>query len=305
MSKSEKLAENPFCNFYTSNDNVSSGIEFDKKGSFVGQQGGLNTDHDVQHILYSDNDHVYESLDTSTPLTSSVYPSNKRLEFQRLESDIMESEQQVDLRVKNSKHFKRNDWPICFPIIRFNIKEDIPFEHRFKITFTYGLWIVLIITLILNLIGCIMMYMGGDLENIWVNVVISCVYLVFVTIASFLLWFRPLYNAFSTGYATYYVMFFFFGFWHIVLLLFAFCGVYGSGFMGILNAKWLLEITVIPPGTVGCVTSGLFLFQVIGLLYIYCRVFIHYKSQGLKFANARNEVATKGLKAFLTRNSNV
>ena len=149
------------------------------------------------------------------------------------------------------------------------------------------------------------MYMGGDLENIQINVVISCVYLVFVTIASFLLWFRPLYNAFSTGYATYYVMFFFFGFWHIALSLFALFGFYGSGFMGILNAKRFLEMTVIPPGTVGCVTSGLFLFQVIGLSYIYCKVFIHYNSRGLKFANARNEVATKGLKVFLLRNSSI
>ena len=268
MSKSEKQAENPFCNFYTSNDNFSSGIEVDNKGYYVGQQGVLNTDHDVQNINYSDNDYGHEDLDTSTPLTSSVYPSNKMLEFQPHENDIAESEQQIDLRLRNSKHFKRNDWPVCFPIIRFNIKEDIPFEHRFKITFTYGLWIVLLITLILNLIGCIMMYMGGDLVRIWVNVVISCVYLVFVTPASFLLWFRPLYNAFSTGYATYYVMFFFFGFWHIVLLSFAFCGLYGSGFMGVLNARWLLDLTVIPPGTVGCVISGLFLFQVIGLSYI-------------------------------------
>ena len=295
MSKSEKLAENPFYNFYTSNDNVSSGIEFDNKGYYVGQQGGLSSDHDVQNIDYSDNDHVHEDLDTS----------NKKLEFQRLENDIPDSEQQIDLRMKNSKHFKRNNWPVCFPIIRFNIKEDIPFEHRFKITFTYGLWIVLLLTLILNLVGCIMVFMGGDVGYNWLNLVMSCIYLVVITPASFLLWFRPLYNAFSTGYATYYVMFFFFGFWHIALLSFAFCGIYNSGFMGVMNAKWFLEMTIIPPGVVGCIISGLFLFQVIALSYIYCKVFMHYKSQGLKFANARNEVATRGLKVFLSRNSSI
>ena len=100
------------------------------------------------------------------------------------------------------------------------------------------------------------------------DLVISCIYLVFVTPASFLLWFRPLYNAFSTGYATYYVTFSCFCFWHIVLLSFAFCGIYDSGFMEIMNIQWFLKFPQLGTGSVGCVISGLFLFQVIGLSYI-------------------------------------
>ena len=214
MSNSQKLAENPFVDFYDNNNNDYNELHDSNKLNIYGN------DDDTR------NNDVYETDDLETPTqsTSFVYPSNRNLE--QRENDLRRREEEIDLRENNLKKFGRNNWPAFYPLIYLNIKEEIPHEHRYKTTFSYYLWIALCGTLILNWIGCLFILIEGEGFE---PLAASSAYLVFITPASFLLWFRPLYNALMKGHAFYYLLFLFFGAWHIIFSLYCTIGFSSTG----------------------------------------------------------------------------
>ncbi|KAJ2931884.1 hypothetical protein H1R20_g5215, partial [Candolleomyces eurysporus] len=61
---------------------------------------------------------------------------------------------------------------------------------------------------------------GSDLAS-------SIGYLVFITLASFLLWYRPIYNGYMKEQALYYYFYFFFGGFHLLFSLYMIVGIPG------------------------------------------------------------------------------
>ena len=67
----------------------------------------------------------------------------------------------------------------------------------------------------------------------------------------------------------------------------------------------MLRNKTLVAGIIGCVTSTLWAIQTFGLSYIYHDVYKQYKAQGLTFNKAKDEITTRGFRAFISRSSTV
>ncbi|TFK42531.1 scamp family-domain-containing protein [Crucibulum laeve] len=248
------------------------------------------------------------SLDTNPfddppaqPSASSYSAEQARLEeIRRREQDLERREAELNNKAENLRKNGRKNWPPFFHLIFHSIQDEIPEASRPLITRLYQLWLVLVATLIINMVACICILISGSQEG-GRDLGASIGYVFTITITSFLLWYRPIYNGYMKEQALYYYLYFFFCGFHLLYSIYMIIGVPSTGSAGLVQTirmfgghHWVAAIfgTI---ATVGWTVQGL------GNAYYYRMIYAHHTAAGHTMEKAKSELATHGAKAYFTR----
>jgi secretory carrier-associated membrane protein len=168
--------------------------------------------------------------DPTTPTTHSATSPSHAAEAARLEQlrqrelDLERREQELAAKANNLRHHGKNNWPPFFPLIFHSIADEIPEASRPLITRLYQLWLVLLLTLIVNMVACIFILLAGADDGAR-DLGASIGYLFIISVTSFLLWYRPIYNGYMKEQSLYFYFYFFFGGFHLLFSVYMIIGV--------------------------------------------------------------------------------
>ncbi|KAF9564597.1 scamp-domain-containing protein [Agrocybe pediades] len=221
-------------------------------------------------------------------------------EIQRRERDLERREAEINNKAEHIRRHGRNNFPPFFPLIYHSIAEEIPEAWRPLITRLYQLWLVLFGTLIVNMIACIFILTAGSPAG-GSDLGASIGYLIFISIFSFLLWYRPIYNGFMKEQALYYYFYFFFGGFHLLFSLYMIIGFQGTGSAGLIQTISAFSHHFWVAGALGLVATVGWTVQGVGNAYYYRLIYQHHTAEGHTMAKAKTELASHGAKTYFTR----
>src|SRR5690606_30361177 len=93
-------------------------------------------------------------------------------------------------------------------------------------------WMLTVLSLLFNLIGCLCILIAGLGGQ---DFGFSIMYLVLIPPLAFILWYRPVYNAFMKDNSFYFVLFLFFNGCHVLFMLYLVMGAPETGAAGFIN----------------------------------------------------------------------
>ncbi|GAA5830245.1 hypothetical protein JCM11251_001282 [Rhodosporidiobolus azoricus] len=244
----------------------------------------------------------YNKSSYSLPQTQPAQPDvQARLdELQRREQELAARETALQNKAEHIRKHGRNNWPPGpFPLLFHDIEQEVPEQHRATVLTLYRVWMFLVLTLIINLVGAVLLLISGS-SNGGSDLGAGIMYLPVISVLSFLLWYRPVYNAYAKEYSFFYYIFFLFGGFHIAFCVYMFIGVPSSGSAGLINLISRFANGHIVAGvfcvlaTVGWAMEGL------AFLWMYKNVWAHsHGEQGHSLAQAKQEIQMYGLKQYL------
>lgn len=243
---------------------------------------------------YDDDD----NLETPTQSNSFTYPTTST---DQREENIARREVDIELRENRMKQFGRNNWPPFYPLIYLDIREEIPPEHRSMTLLAYRLWMFLVGVFAINWVGCLLLLIQGDGFE---SLAAASGYLLIIPL-SFLLWFRPLYNALMKGHAFYFLVYLFFGGCHIAFSIYVFIGIPSTGGDGLINTIRAFTSGKIASGVLGIISTVGWTIQGLGLAWVYLQVYRLYRQKGLTIDAAKSEVTAHGFRAYFSRSSSI
>ncbi|PAV23907.1 scamp-domain-containing [Pyrrhoderma noxium] len=211
----------------------------------------------------------------------------RQAELDAREAQIRREQEQLSNARKNG----RNNWPPFFPLIYHEIEVEIPNDSRPLIWHIYYLWLILCGTLIINMIACIFILISGSSDG-GRDLGSSIGYIPVIGILSFLLWYRPIYNAYMKEQALYYYFYFFFCGWHIIFSIYMIIGIPGTGSAGLIQMIQMYANGHIAAGVLGTVATVGWVVQGLGILFYYRQIWLHHNAQGHTIDNAKTELAT-------------
>jgi len=221
-------------------------------------------------------------------------------ELRRREQDLERREAELNNKVEHIRKHGRNNWPPFLPLIFHSIRDEIPEASRPLVTRLYQLWLVLFGTLIINMVACIFILIAGSSDG-GKDLGASIGYLFMISITSFLLWYRPVYNGYMKEQALYYYLYFFFCGFHLVFSVYMIIGVPSTGSAGLIQTiqmfsrhHWVAAI-LCTIATVGWTLQG------VGHAFYYRQIWAHHTAAGHTMEKAKTELATHGAKAYFTR----
>ncbi|KAJ3071195.1 hypothetical protein HDU98_005677 [Podochytrium sp. JEL0797] len=218
--------------------------------------------------------------------------------LRKKEADLLAREQQLAHAERNAPVSRVPNFPYLWPVMFHNIKVDIPLKNQRTMVWMYRSWMFVSVCLFVNAVAAMVVMLSHPtgVTTAARDFGVSMVYWVGVMVASFYLWYRPVYNAFLKESSMYFNFYFFFGAWHIAFDFYMFLGIPGSGSAGIIYAMSLLtdDQSKLAGGIVCCISSAFWLLSGIFSLTMYRLTHKHYRSQGLTSEEAQNE-AMKGV----------
>ena len=173
---------------------------------------------------------------------------------------------------------------------------EIPEQHRSTVRQLYRLWLLVPLLLFWNFIACFSLLLshasgvttaatdfGGSITNFFL-----------IGIASFYLWYRPVYNAFMKESSFYFYMFFIFGGFHFLFSIYMMIGIPGSGSGGLINMISMYSDSNLHyiSGTLCLIDSLLWSIMTIFMGILWKKVQRHFSASGMTVDQARNEVVT-------------
>ncbi|KAF9265438.1 scamp-domain-containing protein [Marasmius fiardii PR-910] len=264
------------------------------------------------------------SLDAN-PFDDPQDDHNGRMEqLRQREADLARRETELNKRAEQIRAHGRKNWPpsklaLVFPIIYHDIKEEIPEASRALITRLYQLWLVLFVTLILNMIACIFILVAGSADG-GKDVGSSIGYLFIISITSFLLWYRPIYNGYMKEQSLYYYLYFFFCGWHLIFSIYMIIGIPSTGSAGLIQTVQMFSRHQWAAAVLGLVATVGWVLQGLGNAFYYRQIYAHHTAVGHTMekvggfsitsirsrslplnSKAKTELATHGAKAYFTR----
>lgn len=87
-------------------------------------------------------------------------------DLERRERDLEARERALSERAEHIRKHGRNNFPPFFPLIFHSIPDEIPEPSRPLITRLFQLWLVLAVTLIVNLVACIVLVVSGQGDGV-------------------------------------------------------------------------------------------------------------------------------------------
>ncbi|KAF4576436.1 hypothetical protein EYR36_004413 [Pleurotus pulmonarius] len=239
--------------------------------------------------------------DPAPPQSSSHAAEAARLEeLRRREQDLERREQELTQKAEHIRKHGRNNWPPFFPLIFHSIQDEIPEASRPLVTRLYQLWLVLALTLILNMVACIFVLLAGSSDG-GKDLGASIGYLVFISVASFLLWYRPIYNGYMKEQSLYYYFYFFFGGFHLLFSIYMIIGIPSTGSAGLIQTIQMYARHAWVAAVLGTVTTVGWTVQGLGNAFYYRQIYAHHTAAGHSMEKAKAELATHGAKAYFTR----
>jgi len=221
-------------------------------------------------------------------------------ELARREAALNAREQELNRRQETMKRTAPNNWPFFFPLIYHSIPDEIPEASRPLITRLYQLWLVLLGTLIINFVACLFILFAGSPDG-GHDVGASAMYMPVIGIASFLLWYRPIYNAYMKEQSLYYYLYFFFGGFHLLFSIYMIIGIPSTGSAGIIQTIGMYAGVHIVAGVLGTVASVGWVLQGLGNAFYFRQIWSHHNTAGHSFQQAKTELATHGAKSYFSR----
>ncbi|KAH9981185.1 scamp-domain-containing protein [Lactifluus volemus] len=244
---------------------------------------------------FADPDSVNKSSNYSQERTASRV-ANLDLREQDLERRERELQQKADTIRKHG----RNNWPPFFPLVYHDISDEIPEASRPLITRLYILWLVLAGTLIVNMVACIFVLTSGGPDGVK-DLIVSIIIVPLISVLSFLLWYRPIYNGYMKEQSLYYYIYFFFCGWHLAFSLYMFLGIPSTGSAGIIQTIQRFSHRAFVAGIFGAIATVGWAIQGLGNAFYYRQIWTHGTAAGHTMEKAKSELATQGARAYLTR----
>lgn len=224
--------------------------------------------------------------------------------MQRRERELEARERELQQRADHIQKHGRNNWPFFYPLIYHDIAAEIPPDFQRVVTHLYWLWLLFGATLIVNLVACVFLLIQGSSDGIK-DMIAAIVYLPVLMVASFLLWYRPVYNGFMKEHSLFYYVYFVFGGFHLAASVYFFLGIPSTGSDGLLNMIQSWSSSRHVAAILGIFVTAGFALQGLGNLWYYREIWKHVHQQGHTFAQAKAELASHGAKAYFTRGSQV
>jgi len=221
-------------------------------------------------------------------------------EIRRREAELAERERNLGQREQHVKDYGRNNWPPFFPLIFHDIDTEIPEESKPTVLLLYRVWLFLILTLIVNLVGTILLLTSGQNDG-GKDLGSGITYLPIIGITSFLLWYRPFYNAYMKEWALFYYIFFLFAGFHIAYCVYMVIGIPATGSAGLINTIRAFASGSIVTGVFGVLATAGWVIEGLGVLWIYRLTWARHNDKGLTFAQAKTELGAHGLMAYFKR----
>ncbi|KAJ1983777.1 hypothetical protein H4R34_001065 [Dimargaris verticillata] len=222
--------------------------------------------------------------------------SNLEAELRQREERLAQRERELQAQSEEIRKSGRppNNFPPCYPLFYLNIDAEIPDIHRNVMRRIWWYWLYLEGNLVFNCITCLIMVISNPegVSSTAADFGASFGYLFTITLLSFFMWYRPVYNAYMKEKSLYYMFYFVFGGLHIIYTLYMAAGIPYSGSGGLINALSMFSAGKVVAGvfclldTVAWIVGGLF------ALYMYRLVRLHYNSQGHTFEQAKAQAVS-------------
>lgn len=99
-----------------------------------------------------------------------------------------------------------NNFPPCFPIMYLDITTEIPLNHQSTVWWLYREWLWFELTLVLNFVACLCLLFSHppSVTSAPTDLGIALTQMFTHSLASFFLWYRPVYNAYMKEVSLYY-----------------------------------------------------------------------------------------------------
>lgn len=239
--------------------------------------------------------------DPTTPAQSSHPVEQTRLEeLRQRERDLERREEELNKKAEHIRQHGKNNWPPFLPLIFHSIADEIPEASRPLITRLYQLWLVLVATLILNMVACIFILLAGSQDG-GRDLGASIGYLFLISITSFLLWYRPIYNGYMKEQSLYYYFYFFFGGFHLLFSVYMIIGVPSTGSAGLIQTIQMYARHYYVAAILGTIATVGWTIQGLGNAFYYRQIYAHHTAAGHSMEKAKTELASHGAKAYFTR----
>ncbi|MBW0540004.1 hypothetical protein O181_079719 [Austropuccinia psidii MF-1] len=218
-------------------------------------------------------------------------------EIKKKEIELEQRERNLGSREDHIKQFGKNNWPPFYPLFFHDINQEIPPEKRADVMTIYRGWLFLLVVLIWNLVTTILLLTSGvsggasDFGS-------GIFYLPVITILSFLLWYRPVYNAYAKEHSIFYLLYFFFGGFHTLFCFYMLIGIPATGSGGLINTISAWGRGNILTGLFGIIDTVGWGLLACGNAWMWRAVWKHWQDKGHTFDQAKSEFATSGIKAY-------
>ncbi|EIW68384.1 hypothetical protein M231_00294 [Tremella mesenterica] len=253
------------------------------------------------------------SKPTAAPTTSGVgygLPSfglgqktaeQRKADLDAYEAQLREREAAIGQREREVGVY-RNNWPPFFPFLHHDIT-TMPTEHQTVGKLLYAQWLELIVTLVINLVGCILLLISGSLEG-GADVGAAGGYLPVIGVLSFILWYRPIYLGFlkveGKAMAFFFYIYFVFQGFNLLYALYMLIGIPSTGSAGLINTIAMFAGGHIVAGVFGVLSSVGWGLQVVGGGVLYKRVWDYKNGNGeINFSAASDTFKGATLTALL------
>ncbi|GAA5914567.1 hypothetical protein JCM8208_001205 [Rhodotorula glutinis] len=225
-------------------------------------------------------------------------------ELQRRERELAARETALSQKQEHIRNFGKANWPgFGFNILFHSIEEEIPEAHQATVLMLYRIWMFFVLVLAVNLVAAVLLTASGSSSG---DLGAGIMYLPVLSVLSFLLWYRPVYNAYSKEYSFFYYIFFFFGLWHALFCVYMFVGIPSSGGAGLINLISSFAGGHIAAGVVCTVATVGWALETLAFLWMFKNVRAHSSGeQGHTLAQAKQEIQMYGIKAYLFKASSM
>ncbi|KRY84520.1 Secretory carrier-associated membrane protein 1, partial [Trichinella pseudospiralis] len=239
-----------------------------------------------------DNPPVYSNA--AAPPPKPTLPGHSDLlkrqeELERKAQELQRKEEELNRQAMGQARNK--NWPPLpswFPLqpcFYHDISVDIPQQYQRIVRMGYNLWLIYVLTLVLNVVGSLASFIthGSGLQF-----GLSIIQVAMFTPCSFVLWYRPLYKAFKNDSSFNFMVYFFVMFLQLVFVAIQSLGIESFGTCGWFNSLGHFGLNAGAAVLMLIVTLG-FTFCGVGLLLLLFRVHRLYRSTGASFAKAQQE----------------
>ncbi|KAF9426035.1 hypothetical protein BGZ76_002958 [Entomortierella beljakovae] len=229
----------------------------------------------------------------------------KAAELRRREEELAAREREIQAAQAEADRVRtqgKNNFPKFYPLIYMSIPAEIPKAHQKIVKFFYLLWLALLGTLGLNFLACMLMLFAG-IPNGAADMGVSLGYCFTITISSFLLWYRPIYNAFMKEMSMYYYFYFIFNGFHILYSFYMALGFPSTGSAGLINMIQVFNGKHIFAGILCVFSTALWFVQAFAGLFFYRQVHQHYNQQGHTFDQAKAQVTSSAVRNQAVQNA--
>jgi hypothetical protein len=141
------------------------------------------------------------------------FPSSQQTDYTAREEALRQKERELadrerDLEQRQQRVLVRgaNNFPPCFPILYLDIVSEIPTQHQQRVLWLYREWLLFLVTLLMNFFACLWVLFShpSSVTSAPTNMGVALTELFTHTLASFFLWYRPVYNAYMKDASLYY-----------------------------------------------------------------------------------------------------